>query len=399
LDATLPPPPANILDCGGGPGRYALELTRKGYQVTLMDLSAHNLDFALEKARQANIEIANLIQGSAVDLSCFADHSFDAVLMLGPLYHLLDAEERTRALLECRRVLKPHCRLFAAFISRYSAIRDLAKTHPDWIEMAAPFLQQLLLDGKLPPRGIEPHEFIAYFVHPDEAADMLWEAGFEVNQEIGLEGLLSMIEDGVNQLSEPAFQVWADLNLQVAGDPSTWGGVEHLLVVATKPAWRDVLTEIAIQLQKAELDFNVAGGASVALQGVRIPVKDLDLEMSGEAALWFHQLYKDTVVEPVAYKEDVHYRSHFGKFDIRGVCVEVSGDIQRRERGVWKPTRALTRKIIQLNDVSIPVSWLEEEFLAYVRRGRIERAAQCLLKCDQEKLLALLQGRHPVGVL
>ena len=31
LDEFLPPPPANILDVGSGPGRYALRLAQKGY--------------------------------------------------------------------------------------------------------------------------------------------------------------------------------------------------------------------------------------------------------------------------------------------------------------------------------------------------------------------------------
>ena len=39
LDEHLPPPPAHILDCGGGPGRYAIALAQRGYTVTLFDLS------------------------------------------------------------------------------------------------------------------------------------------------------------------------------------------------------------------------------------------------------------------------------------------------------------------------------------------------------------------------
>jgi ubiquinone/menaquinone biosynthesis C-methylase UbiE len=39
LAGHLPPPPARVLDCGGGPGRYAIELARRGYDVTLFDLS------------------------------------------------------------------------------------------------------------------------------------------------------------------------------------------------------------------------------------------------------------------------------------------------------------------------------------------------------------------------
>jgi 2-polyprenyl-3-methyl-5-hydroxy-6-metoxy-1,4-benzoquinol methylase len=43
--------PLRVLDCGGGPGRYAIELARQGYQVTLFDLSEGNLRLAKTKRR------------------------------------------------------------------------------------------------------------------------------------------------------------------------------------------------------------------------------------------------------------------------------------------------------------------------------------------------------------
>jgi hypothetical protein len=47
----------------------------------------------------------------------------------------------------------------------------------------------------------------------------------------------------------------------------------------------------------------------------------------------------------------------------------------------------------------VPVSWLEEEALAYIRRGRLERTAQCLPYCDQGRLLALLRSEVPTAVI
>ena len=102
----LPKPPARILDVGGGPGRYAIALTQRGYEVTLFDLSRGCLDLAREKAEEAGAKLAGYEHGDAQDLSRFQDESFDAVLLLGPLYHLLEEGERRLAIREARRVLR-----------------------------------------------------------------------------------------------------------------------------------------------------------------------------------------------------------------------------------------------------------------------------------------------------
>src|SRR5438552_1627132 len=77
LQEYMPKPPANILDIGGGPGRYAFALTQQGYIVTLLDLSRGNLEFAKTKAEEAGVQLAGYIHGNALDLSQFAEESYD----------------------------------------------------------------------------------------------------------------------------------------------------------------------------------------------------------------------------------------------------------------------------------------------------------------------------------
>src|SRR5713226_976685 len=126
----LPSPPANILDIGGGPGRYAIALTQQGYTVTLIDLSNGNLMLARSKGQEAETQLAGYVHGNALDLSQFVDESFDVALLMGPLYHLLNVEERERAIQEAVRVLKEGGRIFAAFITRSAPLRFWAKHEP-----------------------------------------------------------------------------------------------------------------------------------------------------------------------------------------------------------------------------------------------------------------------------
>jgi S-adenosylmethionine-dependent methyltransferase len=404
----LPPPPARVLDCGGGPGRYAIELARQGYDVTLFDLSAECLRLAQEKAEEAGVTLAAYEHGTATDLSRFPDESFDALLSMGPLYHLLEEAQRVQALREARRVLKPGGVLFVAFITRQAALRSAALLEPYWPLEEPDLLELIIGAGQLPPGAATESGFVAYFAHPREVVPLCRGQGFEVRTVLGVEGLVSMIEEQVNALDGPAWEAWVDLNWRLAPDPSLHGGVEHLLVVAYKPRWRAVLREIARRLAQAGVSYTLVGGASAALHGVPIPVRDLDLETNAEGAYRFQALFPEQVVEPVALRQDetlraepqgTRYRSHFGRFDFDGVSVEVMGELQRREGERWVPTAARTQTTVELEGVAVRVSWLEEETLAYIRRGRLERAAECLPHCDRGHLLALLRGEQAMGVL
>jgi ubiquinone/menaquinone biosynthesis C-methylase UbiE len=395
----LPPPPARLLDCGGGPGRYAIALARRGYQVTLFDLSAGNLALARRNAVATGQVLSGYEQGTASDLSRFAPNSFDALLLLGPLYHLLQDGERRQALREAYRVLKPGRPLFAAFLTRYAVARFCAAHEPLWPLQEPAMWESVLQTGVLPPRGEHASAFVAYGARPQDVPSLLSDAGFEPHVLLGVEGLVSMIEETVNGLTGPAWEFWSDLNYRLASDPSLHGAVEHLLAVAVKPRWRAVLRAIAQRLRADEIPFKVVGGASAALHDVPIPVRDLDLELSVPDIYRFQALYASHALEPAALCENETYRSHFGRYEIDGMQVEVMGDLHRRERDRWTPTWSSTQATVDLEGTPCPVSWLEEETLAYVRRDRLERAARCLPYCDHRRLMQLVRGEQATHVL
>ena len=396
----LPPPPAHILDCGGGPGRYAIELARQGYQVTLFDLSSGNLALARQKAAEAGVTLAGIEQGTALDLSRFPAAGFDAVLLMGPLYHLLEEAERTQALAEATRVLKPGGPLFATFITRYAAHRDAAAKYPTEPVDRPGLYEEIERSGKLPPMPAEQPAFVAYFAHPTEVSPLCWRAGLEVEAVLGLEGHVSVIENtAVNALTGPVWDWWVEANWRVAADPAIHGAVEHLLVVAHRPRWRGVLCEIARQLDAAGVVYAVVGGTSLALHGLPVRVKDIDIETDVTGAYRFAELFSDRVVDPVVFKESRLYRSHFGRFSFDGVDVEVMGRLQRREGDAWVPTEVAHTETIHVDGTPVKASWLEEEALAYIRRGKLDRAALCLPHCDRERLLALLREAGATHVL
>lgn len=120
LARLLPPPPASVLDVGGATGVYAGWLAGLGYRVHVVDLVPAHV------AQAANLSGVTAARGDARDLDG-PDASVDAVLLLGPLYHLTDRRDRVRALGEARRLARPGGLVAAAVISRYAGLLDLVR--------------------------------------------------------------------------------------------------------------------------------------------------------------------------------------------------------------------------------------------------------------------------------
>ncbi|HEY89459.1 MAG TPA: hypothetical protein G4N98_06975 [Thermoflexia bacterium] len=163
---------------------------------------------------------------------------------------------------------------------------------------------------------------------------------------------------------------------------------------------REALLYVLRRLDAEGVAYKVVGGMAVVLQGVpSVPVNDVDLEMPEAAVYRFQELFAEFALLPVAWREGETYRSHFGRFEILGVLFEVMADLERREGATWVPTMTVTESRVDLEELSVRVSPLEEETLAYIRRGRLERAARCLPLCDHQRLLALWRGEIPTHVI
>ncbi len=118
----------SVLDAGSGPGRYTIDLARRGYSVTLLDPSPQVLRLARERVAAAgnmvSARVMGMVEGSITALPTSTDRTFDAVLCVGGvLSHLLDARERLAALLELRRVAKPGAPIVISVLNHLASYR------------------------------------------------------------------------------------------------------------------------------------------------------------------------------------------------------------------------------------------------------------------------------------
>ena len=106
-------PGAKVLEVGAETGRYSIALSREGYQVQAMELIEHNIE--VFKSKLTDNEHIDIKQGNALDLSVYDNNSFDAVLILGPMYHLYNEEDKVQVLNEAKRILKKDGYIFVAY--------------------------------------------------------------------------------------------------------------------------------------------------------------------------------------------------------------------------------------------------------------------------------------------
>jgi len=231
LHEYLPPPPARVLDVGGGPGRYAIELTHRGYDVTLSDISEVELSLASEKAAEVGVRLSAVVKADARDLRQFDDGTFDAVLLMGPLYHLLEETDRRRSVAEAVRAARVGGIVMATNITRYAAIRFWAKRDPMQVADNRARYEQQVATGKTPNAvGFTD----VYLMRPAELASLFVDKSVAHIVTIACEGVVSMIREKLNELEGEPWDYWVDLNYRLGKDPDTHGLAEHLLYVGRK---------------------------------------------------------------------------------------------------------------------------------------------------------------------
>jgi ubiquinone/menaquinone biosynthesis C-methylase UbiE len=180
--------PAVVIDVGGGPGAYAAWLAELGYEVHLVDPVPELVARARSLRNVRGRQIESCTQGDARALNR-ADQSAHVVLLLGPLYHIIDAAERQRALKEAYRVLVPGGLLFAAAISRFASVLD-GLSRDLFADPEFGRIVQRDLDAGVHENSAEKLDYFttAYFHRPEELQSEVTAAGFSMVSVVGIEG-------------------------------------------------------------------------------------------------------------------------------------------------------------------------------------------------------------------
>jgi len=201
----LPPAPAAIYDIGGSYGPYTFWLAGMGYQAHLLDAIPLHIEQAGKRAEDpAAPRLAGMHVGDARALP-FPDASADAVILHGPLYHLVEKADRLTALREAWRVVKPGGLLLAFAISSYaSTIVGIRYGHVFNDSYLATCEAEVNTGRHERPAGWRSGGFITtFFHHPSVLTAELREGGFACESVLGIHGPAWNVPDFANSWADP----------------------------------------------------------------------------------------------------------------------------------------------------------------------------------------------------
>lgn len=211
-------PGAKILDIGAGAGAYSLHFARQGYQVSALELSDVNIAaFRQKLTHQDNVD---LVQGNALDLSRYADDSFDIVLLFGPLYHLHSQADKLRCIQEAKRVCKPGGKLFFAFIANDMVILTMFHEEPDYF-----------VNGAYNKETFRCDDFPFVFHTVDACRELLREGGVKILHEVATDGVSELLQEKINAMDEESYAQYLRYHFYTCEKPEHLGASNHLLFV------------------------------------------------------------------------------------------------------------------------------------------------------------------------
>jgi SAM-dependent methyltransferase len=224
------PPTGRLIDVGGGPGVYASWLAARGYEVDLVDPVPLHVEEA-ERASKSGFPFRAHL-GDARRLP-FADCSADAVVMMGPLFHLVEPEDRAQALAEALRVLRAGGVLAASAMGRFfwfgHAVAQNTIRDPELRRRAMSFV-----DTGRRPEGDAPYPAFAH--RPEELEAEMLAVGFTDVVVLAIEGFFHLLGDLERRLADPpSASALFEMLGRYEDDPAIVGLSGHLMAIGRRP--------------------------------------------------------------------------------------------------------------------------------------------------------------------
>lgn len=212
-----------ILDIGAGTGAYSIPLANQDFDVTALELVKHNL-----KVIEKNSSKVKCIQGNALDLSKFADETFDVILLFGPMYHLISEEEKIKSLSEAKRVLKKNGTILIQYImNEYAVIRHGFKER----EIISSIDNKMLDENY---HIISDKDGLYSYVRLEDINALNTKLNLQRVKIVSPDTIANFFREYINKLNEEEFDLFIKYHLSICEREDILGLCGHLLDIVKK---------------------------------------------------------------------------------------------------------------------------------------------------------------------
>jgi len=220
-------PGMRVAEIGAGTGRYSHALAQEGYQVDAVELVEHNIRIFCENTLEN--EPVTIRQGNAMDLSFFADGTYDITLLLGPMYHLYNESDQLKALSEAIRITKKGGVVFAAYCNNDATMLQYCFGK----EMIRLPHYQALIDFDTFKASSSPDELFQLYRREDINRLM---AHFSVNRlhYVGTDMATNFMRDVIDAMDDELFDLYLKYHFTICERADMTGATHHMLDVFSK---------------------------------------------------------------------------------------------------------------------------------------------------------------------
>lgn len=230
-------PGDKILDIGGGPGRYSLYYAQKGCEVTLIDLSPENVKFALAKSKEMGVSL-KAIPGDAREVDRLMEGEFDHIFVMGPMYHLMEEEDRVKALNAALSLLKGGGNIYISFILMFAGMIYGMKFMPQFLLLGK---EQSFVDAVLKDESFAGDAFTkAFFISQKDILPFMANFPLEKKHLFGQESILAPCETNLLNQPQEVQDKWIETAVRLCEREELLSYSEHAMYIGQKSKDRKI---------------------------------------------------------------------------------------------------------------------------------------------------------------
>lgn len=218
-------PESRIIEIGAGTGRYSIALADKGYDVTAVELVPHNIEIMKKKVKpEHNIKI---YEGNACDLSFIDSNLYDIVLLLGPMYHLFNDEDKHMAISEAVRIARKGAVIYSAYCNNDTVMYKMF-----YKKRILGYLDSGLIDENYHAKS-SPNEIFELYRKPD-IDELMKNYNVTRLHFVGVDMLSYLYSDKLNMLNKREFSEYMKFLDSICEREDLIGFSQHMLDVFRK---------------------------------------------------------------------------------------------------------------------------------------------------------------------